>query len=186
MEFPMVDNVFSGRLLNGERLLWTGQPAKGLLLRAQDALLIPFSLLWCGIPLFGLLNGGAAGKFGPLVVVPALFVVVGLYFVFGRFLVDAWLRAATHYAVTDQRILILRQGTFGSFTAIDLALLPSLNLKERGDGRGTIRFGEQTRPWGRNGMGIWMASADSTPQFLLIGEVRRVFDLIQRTKAAGQ
>jgi len=186
MEFPMVDSVFSGRLLNGERLLGTGQPAKGLLLRAQDALLIPFSLVWCGIPLFGLLGGGASGKLGPFIVVPALFVAVGLYLVFGRFLADAWLRAKTHYAVTDRRILILRQGAFGSFTAVDLALLPSLSLKERSDGRGTIRFGGQATPWGRNGMGIWMASADPTPQFLVIDEVRRVFDLIQGMKAAGR
>jgi len=182
----MTDTAFAGRLLRGERLLWTGQPAKGLLLRAQDALLIPFSLVWCGIPLFGLLNGTTAAKAGLFVVIPALFVAVGLYLVFGRFLVDAWLRAATHYAVTDRRILILRQGAFGSFTAVDLALLPSLNLKERSDGRGTIRFGQQATPWGRNGMGIWMASADPMPQFLLIDEVRRVFDLIQGLKAEGR
>ena len=180
----MIDTAFAGRLLRGERLLWTGQPSKGLLLRAQDAFLIPFSLLWCGSALFALLEGATTAKMGLFVVVPALFVAVGLYVVFGRFLVDAWLRAATHYGVTDRRILILRQGAFGSFTSVDLALLPSLNLKERRGGRGTIRFGELGTPWGRNGMGIWMASADPTPQFLVIDEVRRVFDLIQNMKAA--
>jgi hypothetical protein len=33
------------RLLAGERLVWSGRPAQGLLLTSRDALLIPISLL---------------------------------------------------------------------------------------------------------------------------------------------
>lgn len=40
------DSVLSAELGPGERLVWSGKPRGGIRLRAQDAFLIPFSLLW--------------------------------------------------------------------------------------------------------------------------------------------
>lgn len=69
-----------------------------------------------------------------------MFVVIGLYFLFGRFLVDAWYRAKLHYVITNQRVILnsdfpLMKGV----TSIDLASV-RLQLDERSDGRGTIRL----------------------------------------------
>ncbi len=50
----MIDAGFTPRLERGERLLWTGQPAQGLLLTAANGFLIPFSLVWCGFVLASL------------------------------------------------------------------------------------------------------------------------------------
>jgi hypothetical protein len=64
------------------------------------------------------------------------------------------------------------------FTALSLEQLPEVDLKERANGRGTIRFGQRAPAWGYQGMS---PAFDPNPQFLAIDEARRVFDLIQRT-----
>jgi hypothetical protein len=46
------DALLSAELGQGERLLWSGKPRGGMRLRAQDAFLIRFSLMWCGFAIF--------------------------------------------------------------------------------------------------------------------------------------
>ena len=68
--------------------------------RPGDAGLIPFSLLWCGFAIFWESLAMKTGELLPeLWGVP--FVLVGLYFVFGRFVVDAYVRAHTSWSNSD-------------------------------------------------------------------------------------
>ena len=39
---------FSGRLLPGERVVWSGRPATGMLFTPRDLFLIPLSAVWLG------------------------------------------------------------------------------------------------------------------------------------------
>lgn len=178
----MFQEVFNGRLLPGERIIWSGQPGQGLLLTSRDWFLIPFSLAWFGFTVFwefGVTSQSEAPDF--FVLWGAMFMCIGLYMVVGRFIVDAWLRRRIQYAVTDQRVLIARSSPFAKFVAVSLARLPDVQLSERAGGRGTIRFGQDVVVWGRQGFGAWSPAMDSTPQFLMIDGVRRVFDIIQET-----
>lgn len=176
----MAGDSFQGRLLPGERVLWEGQPAQGLLMTSRDALLIPFSLVWCGFAVFWTFGANGMGAPPFFLLWGAMFICIGLYFVVGRFAADAWLRRRTYYAVTDRRVLILRLAPLSKFTAIGLSQLPDLDLTERNDGRGTIRFGQAISMWGNRNMAGWSPALDPTPQFIAIAEARRIFDLIQR------
>jgi hypothetical protein len=175
----MSDNLFQGRLLPGERVSWAGRPGRGVRFTARDIFLIPFSLAWCGFAIFWTVMATRAGGPGFFTLWGMMFVCVGLYFVGGRFIADAWIRGRLRYAVTDRRILIARAAPFGKFTALSLSQLPEIDLAERGDGRGTIRFGPATSTWNHRPSAAWSPALDTTPQFIAIEDSRRIFDLIQ-------
>lgn len=175
-------------LLDDEQVLWTGAPASGLLFTREDWIKIPFSFVFAGISVVVFLSALAppGPKEGPpdlfFLGVATLFLSIGLFLVGGRFVLDAWLRRRTHYAVTNRRVLIARSAPFGAFIAMDVEQLPEVRLLERADGRGTIRFGHAVSPWARRGGAsvTWTPSLDPTPQFLSIEQAKSVFILIQR------
>jgi hypothetical protein len=178
----MQTDAFQGLLLKGEKIIWWGQPAQGLLLTSRDWFLVPFSLLFAGFAIFwesSVLNATNSPAFMKLWGLP--FLLAGLYLVIGRFLADAWARRGITYGVTDRRILIRRSAPFAKFTALTFEQLPSVNLIERSSGRGTIRFGQDQPAWSNHGFSGWSPAFDPTPQFLAIEDARRVFDHIQTT-----
>ena len=179
----MIPDQISTRLLKGENVLWWGRPAQGIMLTARDGVLIPFSLFWI---VFTIVWESSALK-SPAPFPFALFglplVLGGLFLIFGRFLLDSWLRSRMVYALTDRRVLIARSPPWPSFKSVNLDRLPEATLNEGANGRGTIRFGLQGPMWGRMGnggtLGAWVASLDPTPQFLGIDDVQRVFAAVQ-------
>src|SRR4051812_42746606 len=98
--------IFNGQLFPNERILWQGRPRQGIFLRGSDVALIPFSLVWLGVAVFcETMVFSMDALFFSLFGLP--FVLMGIYLVIGRFFHEAWQRSKTHYAVTNQRILIL-------------------------------------------------------------------------------
>jgi len=94
--------------------------------------------------------------------------------------IDAWLRSKTVYALTNRRILIVRPGLFGVFTTLNLDPLPALQLTERANGRGTIRFGPPVSNMLQNNWSMWLPVLDQAPQFLAIENARSIFDQINQ------
>jgi len=148
----------------------------------MDAFLIPFSLLWGGFALFW--EGGVLGLFGKAPIgIDALFVLwgvpfvlVGQYFIWGRFLYKRWDRRRTIYAVTSQRVLVLRgRGVQSTF----LEQLPTLNQHSRADGSGSIEFSTVSFGygyWANTGMDFF--GRRGTLAFYDIPEVAAVYRLI--------
>jgi len=138
METLIPEQRLARELAAGESLLWSGRPKQGFMLRPQDSFLIPFSLLSCGFAIFweaSVVSSGAPWFF-KLWGIP--FVLVGLYFVAGRFVVEARQRARTLYGITSSRVIIISGLVRESIQSIQLRGLYDVSLTERPDRSGTI------------------------------------------------
>lgn len=167
-----------------ERVLWSGAPRQGLVLRASDLLMIPFSLLWGGFALFweySVFNSDAPLMFR-LWGIP--FVLVGLYMIAGRFVVEAWQRAYTDYAVTSERIII-RSGIFKrQMKSLDLRAMGEFSLTENRKGEGTIVFGVSLAGNMFSGLASW-PGVEGLQRFDTIAEAAKVYQLIRRAHSAA-
>jgi hypothetical protein len=169
----------------GEKMLWTGKPRQGLLLRRSDRIAIPASLLWCACAIFWEITVMARQMPLMFQLWKAPFLVVGLYLVLGRFFIDAASRARTNYAVTNQRILIAGGLWARHTTSLALSSLGEVALLEGRGSTGTITFGPQNparrhMPAGLPLMGQW------APVFDMIDGARNVHELIRRAQQAAK
>ncbi|MDI6758927.1 MAG: hypothetical protein QMD94_04575 [Candidatus Omnitrophota bacterium] len=140
-------DILQKQLLKDESILWKGQPEVGILFSASDIFLVPFSLLWGGFAVFWEFlvlfmkdkTGQRAPVFFALFGIP--FVLIGLYFIFGRFFYKKWKKQKTYYAVTDKRVLIVTSLFGEDIQAAYINTLPCINKSMRSNGIGTVKFG---------------------------------------------
>jgi hypothetical protein len=189
-------------LLSGERIIWTGEPSEPRLLRPEDAFLIPISLLWGGFAIFWEANSISMGAPGFFDLWGGVFVLIGLYFIAGRFVVRAIAQRHARYTVTDLRVVIAGGVTGRGEHASYLSSLQPPVIRERGDGTGDLAFGSfptagdllaSRRSYARRyGYGYgrgwgWAAWGEplSPPVFRSIPMVRHVRDLVLAAQTAG-
>src|SRR4051812_6815317 len=121
---------------NGEKLLWSGRPKQGIVLRPSDAFLIPFSLFWGGFALFWetmVVTGGAPFFF---MIWGLPFLAIGAYMTVGRFFVDAYIRTKTYYGLTNQRAIIISGLINGQIKSVNVRTTSEIALDQRSDGSG--------------------------------------------------
>lgn len=164
----------------GESLLWSGRPKQGLLLRGSDALLIPFSLLWGGFAIFWEFSAYSSGAPAFFLLFGSVFVLIGLYFIVGRFFVDALMRKHTYYGVTNDRVLILSGFPVRKTKSLNLKTLTDISFSNKADGTGSITFGTQ------HPMAGWMSGLSwpgmgpyQSPGFDLVKDVKAVYEVIR-------
>jgi hypothetical protein len=180
-----LESALASYLDRDEHLLWSGQPRHGLCFRAQDALLIPFSLLWGGFAVFWEMSVIVSGAPFDFILWGIPFVLVGCYIVFGRFFVDAHNRARTFYGVTNERILIV-SGTFTQkVKSLQLRTLTDVSMTQRGDGSGTITFGPIQFASTFTGTSWPGSGRYGPPCFDLIEQVREAYDIIRSAQRSA-
>jgi hypothetical protein len=181
----VISDSIQRQLDPGERVLWTGQPRQGVLLRGSDAFVIPFSLLWGGFAFFwewSVIQSGAPLLFA-LWGIP--FVVMGIYIVVGRFFVESWQRSKTHYAVTNERVLIVDGLRKTTVRNARLSGLADISLSEHANGAGTITFGPSSVPAMFRSLSGWPGMRERMGlQFDLVPDAKVVFDLIRNAQKA--
>ena len=175
----MIENLQSElreHLSKDETLLWTGKPRIGIVFRVADIFMIPFSILWCGFAIFWVIGASQAGGIFALFGIP--FVVVGLIFVFGRFIIDSKQRNCTTYGLTNNRVLI-KSGVFSkNVKSLNIKTLSDVELTEKGDGTGTISIGPKN-PFMFLGNGMnWWPGMKMNPQLEMIQNARKVYNQI--------
>ncbi len=171
------------QLSSGETLLWAGAPRRGIIFRESDWLLIPFSLAWGGFAMFWTFSVISIGAPWSFILVGALFVVIGLYLIVGRFIYDATVRKHTYYAVSSDRVVILSEFPTSSSSSIALSTLMDLSFNSKPDRSGTITFGAY-HPMYRTFAGFnWPgARIYRPPSFEFIDDVKSVYDIVQKAK----
>lgn len=128
----------------GERLQWAGRPDSGVRFAQADIFMVPFSLLWGGFAIAWetvVITSGSPVYFA-LFGIP--FVVMGLYFIFGRFIYKKRRKRTTVYGLTDSRAIVSTGE--GSFQDSPLKGT-SIATKRTRDGRHvSVTFGKSRAP----------------------------------------
>lgn len=178
---------------------WTTQPTQ-IFSQRGCAFLIPFSLLWGGFAIFwetGVAGFWSSGPdphqqwiFGIIWGIP--FVLLGQYFIWGRFLYAAWKKRRTHYAVTNRRVIVVQDGRARQMASAYIDTLPLLIKEGVSNGVGTLRFSQPDSVWSRgHSWGVWdTMSIGNTPTFVDVEDADAVYrlisDLREKTRSKAQ
>lgn len=161
-----------------EKLVWSGKPKTGIILRKSDAFLIPFTICWAGFAIFwesSVMTTMHAPFFFKLAGIP--FVCVGLYITIGRFFLDARKRANTLYGITNDRIII-KSGIFNQeIKSLNIRAISDITFTQKADNSGTITLGPSDLISGMI-QGFDWPGVKQQNSLELIEEVKSVYDKI--------
>ncbi len=182
-----VERVVAAELLQGETVLWQGQPNTRKLFARADIYLVPFSVFWCGFAIFWTVTAtSGAGLFG-IFGIP--FVLVGLYFTVGRFYAKVKNKKRTVYAVTNKRALLLSlngEGEKKTCVAGDIAAMQSESVSIGDDGCGSLYFGTisfYSRMYMNTGLEYLPGyHREDVLAFLDVDDAQRVYEIYKNAK----
>ncbi len=168
----------NSELVPGEAVLWRGKPDEKKLFTAQDAILIPFSVFWCGFAIIWETIAITQGAPFFFCIFGVPFVCVGLYFVFGRFIHQKRTLKNTRYALTTHRAICYKKG---KISTCDYRNESSITVKVKKDGTGTITFGDN--PFGYNrGFDLLNNTYYNRTEFVNIPDVQNVHRIVNQQK----
>lgn len=150
-------------------------PEPGVHLSKEDALLIPFSMFFFGFAVFWTSLAASMGAPVFFYLWGSMFIVFGLYFMIGRFFLQARKNRYTIYAVTNRRIFIIQRHNVATMAVNSL---PSLELHEHRSGLGTVLFESPYDIRKRNGFYNGFSPTHGRKCFLHIRNPHEVYNII--------
>lgn len=182
----MYESAIEKELLSDEKVLWKGSPNPKKIFTKSDIILIPFSIMWGGFAIFweSSVISLRAPFFFKLFGIP--FVLMGLYFIFGRFFWKAYNKSKTLYLVTNKRLLVIyNKKNLYSASSEYLNRLTSIEKTENQNGEGSISFGNRLflyTIFENSGMEFLMRSKNFGLAFHDIENVSAVFKIINTAR----
>ena len=171
------------QLSPGESLLWWGRPRQGVVFRASDLFVIPFSLLWGGFAIYWAYGAYRSGAPGVILLIGAAFVLIGVYIILGRFVVDTLTRRHTCYGVTDDRVLIVNGFPTTKTRSMGLSTLTNVTFSSKPDHSGSIAFGSHHAMAEMVSGMHWPGTGEyHDTHFEMIENVKSVYDTIQQAR----
>lgn len=179
LEKAEAEKYLQNELLEGEKLLWSGQAGKGIRFVLRDIVFIPFSMLWFG--------GALTWELIVLIGAPFLFKIIfsligvpfvcfGFYLSAGRFLYDMKRRANTFYGVTEKRVIIKLCTYKTAVEIFNINELSCMVINERSDGSGTIKLYSDLLKYAAWKPGY--VSRKTVWAIEYVGDVRTIYNLI--------
>lgn len=179
MALGATDAIFSTFLKPDEKLLWSGQPKRGILFRDADMILIPMSIILIGFALildFALLHYKASL---PLQLFGILLAGAGLYMGLIRYFRDAAKRARTFYCITDKRVIVSVGRKKPVIRTLPLKNIDRMEITIEKDGSGFLIFGNTNPlyPWL---LGGFYFTGESVPGLELLPDVKFVYNILNQ------
>ncbi len=141
---PEQDQTFwQDRISEGESLLWTGRPGQGLRYSKGGQTLSIFGVFFTIFAFYGLSTTLHREDGGTFLLIDIMLVAGGLYLLVGHWLLDAYQRTRSRYALTDRRALIY-SGLFNP-QAHSYPLSGGSPIEIAGDGPYVVSFARETR-----------------------------------------
>ncbi|MGD9886881.1 MAG: helix-turn-helix domain-containing protein [Bacilli bacterium] len=168
VEVENIENLFRGYLNAGEVIQWSGKPKRNPKLHHLP--LTAFGLVFLSFSIFWTIMASKMTSLMALFGIP--FIIVGVYLVFGKKLQSRTINTQIYYAVTDERILILRHGGQDNLIQVNINQLTNVILTPSIDNTSSITF------YSRNEMGFY----NSRPYFYYIEKGDYVVNLINNLR----
>ena len=138
---PGIAKAFRLFIRPDEKIMWTGRPRQGLIVRPIDFFAEPMTL----IVTFGILGSipievsRNSFSWDTYIGLMYFYIFILIVFLFPRFLIDAWLRSNIVYAITNIRAMMLRNPVDGELVTVKLG--GKITFSSHSGGRGTLGFG---------------------------------------------
>lgn len=123
----------------GEQLRWVGQPDPQVRFAPMDLFLVPFSLMWGGFAIVWEWQVLTSSESLLFVLWGIPFVLVGLYFIVGRFIYKKHRKLKTVYGLTDSRAIVSTSER--SFDDTPVKNVPVRVNRSRDNRHATVVFG---------------------------------------------
>ena len=92
-------------LADGDFVLWRGKPEKGITLGGGDLFTTMFGIFWLSFVIFWISGVISAGAPFPMILFGFFFLLIGVYLVGGRVIINEVMKSKTAYVITDKAII---------------------------------------------------------------------------------